>query len=416
MKKFMQMRTIVILCFLLPGVTGYLPAQYKTPWEVDNERAQKIAKEFIIVDGHIDLPYRLKVLNFRLDREYLEIPVSSDEGEFDYERARKGGLDAPFMSIYIPHSYQRNADYGKALADTLINMVTGIAKKLPQYFCVAYTPEDVRACHKDGIVALPMGLENGAPVGKDLSNIKYFRDRGISYITLTHSRDNHICDSSYDTTGTWGGLSPFGREVIAEMNKTGVMIDVSHISEKAFYQVLKYSKVPVIASHSSVRKFTPGFQRNMDDKMIRSLAKNGGIIMINFGSGFLDNNLRKEAAYHRNKLNKILKDKGLDWKDKAAGSVIRQYTKENRAIYAEINLVADHIMYVVDLVGIDHVGFGSDFDGVGDSLPEGLKDVSMYPNLIYKLIQRGLRDEDIEKICSGNLFRVWQEVLDYAKK
>lgn len=390
-------------------------SQVEMPWDKRYNRAKELSQRFIIVDGHVDLPYRLRILNFRFDRDYIGIPVSSGEGDFDFERARAGGLDAPFMSVYIPSHYQKYTDFGKSLADTLINMVTRIAQEYPENFRVARSPEDVRQCHRDGMVALPMGLENGSPIGKDLSNVKYFKEKGISYITLTHSKDNHICDSSYDTLNTWGELSPFGREVIAEMNKVGIMVDVSHISDKAFYQVLALSKVPVIASHSSVRAFTPGFQRNMSDKMIKLLAEKGGVIMINFGSGFLDNKIRREASYHRTRLDSILNVQHLGWKDEKAQKIIREYALKNEALWADLNLVIDHIMHVVELVGAEHVGFGSDFDGVGDSLPENLKDVSDYPNLIYGLMERGLSESDIEKICSGNLFRVWREVLEYGK-
>lgn len=393
-----------------------LSGQAEMPWDKRFHRAKELSQKFIIADGHIDLPYRLKVINFRFDRDYTGIPVSSDSGDFDFKRARAGGLDAPFMSIYIPAHYQKYADYGKSLADTLINMVTRIAREYPENFRIASNPSDVRQCHKEGLVALPMGLENGAPVGKDLNNVKYFKDRGISYITLTHSKDNHICDSSYDTLNTWGGLSPFGKELIAEMNRVGMMIDVSHISDKAFYQVLEISKVPVIASHSSARTFTPGFQRNMSDEMIKLLAKKGGVIMINFGSGFLNNKIRREAKYHRAQLDSILTRQSLQWKDAKAQKIIREYALKNKALWADLNLVVDHIMHVVELAGAEHVGFGSDFDGVGDSLPENLKDVSDYPNLIYGLMERGVSEEDIEKICSGNLFRVWEEVLEYANE
>ena len=199
----------------------------------------------------MDLPYRLKVRNFQLTREYIGIPVETTDGDFDYVRAKKGGLDAPFMSIYIPSDYQKQPDMGKILADSLIDMVNGIAKAHPDRFAVSTSPAQVEANFKKGIISLPMGMENGAPIGKDLKNVAYFHQRGIRYITLTHGKDNQICDSSYDTTRTWNGLSPFGREVVAEMNRVGIMVDISHVSDSTFYQVLRLTKVPVIASHSS---------------------------------------------------------------------------------------------------------------------------------------------------------------------
>lgn len=377
--------------------------------------AKELAQKFILVDTHVDLPYRLKIKNFRLEREYLGIPVSTTEGDFDFERARKGGLDAPFMSIYIPSSYQEKPDKGRALTDSLINMIEGIVKAHPDKFALAGTPADIEANTKEGKISLPLGMENGAPVGDDINNLKYFFNRGIRYITLTHGKDNQICDSSYDSLNTWKGLSPFGEKVVAEMNRLGIMVDISHVSDSAFYDVLKVAKAPVIASHSSCRYFTPGFQRNMSDDMIKELGKNGGVIQINFGASFLDSVAR---VNHKllDSLTKTLEAKGLTSKDSAAQPIIDQFAKNHNELFSDVERVADHVDHVVKLIGVDHVGIGSDYDGVGDSLPVGLKDVSDYPNLFYVLLKRGYSPEDIEKICSRNLFKVWNKVIDVSEK
>jgi membrane dipeptidase len=377
--------------------------------------ADSLAHQYIITDGHVDLPYRLKVKNFRLEREYMGIPVSTKDGDFDYERAKKGGLDAPFMSIYIPSTYQQQPDKGKALADSLINMINTIAEQIPDKFVRANSSAEVEAAFKAGKIALPLGMENGAPVGDDLANVKYFYDRGIRYITLTHGKDNQICDSSYDTTLTWNGLSPFGRTVVQEMNKVGIMVDISHVSDSTFYQVMKLSKVPCIASHSSCRAFTPGFIRNMSDDMIKLLGKNNGVIQINFGSTFLDSTVRAANEANRKKLQVLLDEKKLKFSDSLAKPIIEEYQKLNPSLFADVETVANHIDHVVRLAGINHVGIGSDFDGVGDSLPTGLKDVSQYPNLIYVLLKRGYTEEDIEKICYKNVWRVWNAVEEFAK-
>ena len=377
--------------------------------------ADSLAHAYIITDGHVDLPYRLKVKNFRLEKEFLGIPISTEEGDFDFERAKKGGLDAPFMSIYIPSSYQLKADNGKALADSLIDMVRGITEAHPDKFGLAGTPAEVDAHFAAGRIALPMGMENGAPIGNDIANVKYFYDRGIRYITLTHGKDNQICDSSYDTLNTWKGLSPFGEEVVREMNRVGIMVDISHVSDSTFYDVLKITKAPVIASHSSLRYFTPGWQRNMDDAMVKALKDNGGVIQINFGSTFLDSAVSKANTENRQKLQAILQEKGLGMRDSLAKPVIDEFRKENPSLYADVKTVADHIDRVVLLAGIDHVGIGSDYDGVGDSLPTGLKDVSQYPNLIYELLRRGYSPDDIEKICYKNVWRVWNKVIEVSE-
>lgn len=377
--------------------------------------ADELAHQYIITVGHVDLPYRLKMKNFRLEREYMGVPVSTTEGDFDYERAKQGGLDAPFMSIYIPSSYQQQPDMGKALADSLINMVRAIAEQVPDKFALAHSPAQVEANFKAGKISLPMGMENGAPIGHDLANVKYFYDQGIRYITLTHGKDNQICDSSYDTLQTWKGLSPFGEQVVKEMNRVGIMVDISHVSDSTFYDVMKLTNVPVIASHSSCRAFTPGFIRNMSDDMIKKLGENGGVIQINFGSSFLDSAVRAGNDINRKKLQALLNEKGLKSSDSLAKPVIEQFRKDNPTLYADVRIVADHIDHVVKLAGIDHVGIGSDFDGVGDSLPTGLKDVSQYPNLIYELLKRGYTEADIAKICYANVWRVWNKVIQAAK-
>lgn len=378
------------------------------------EKANELAQKYIITDGHVDLPYRLKVKNFRLTREYLGIPIETDDGDFDYVRAKKGGLDVPFMSIYIPASYQTEGG-AKIFADSLIDMVKGIAEAHPDKFGMVSTPTEAEKVVKAGKIALPMGMENGAPIEDDLKNVGYFRKRGISYITLTHSKDNQICDSSYDTTGTWKGLSPFGREVVREMNKQGIMVDISHVSDNTFWQVMEITSAPCIASHSSVRKFTPGFERNMNDEMIKRLGENDGVIQINFGSSFLDGSIQVKRDKMREELQEILAAKNLSYRDEAAKPIIEQFGKDHPTVYADLDIVADHIDHVVKIAGIDHVGLGSDFDGVGDSLPTGLKDVSQYPNLIYTLLKRGYSEEDIAKICYKNVWRVWNETQKVSK-
>jgi membrane dipeptidase len=374
------------------------------------KKADKLAHQYIIADGHVDLPYRLVTRNFRLEKQFLGIPVSTPDGDFDYERAKKGGLSAPFMSIYIPSSYQKTGG-AKEFADSLINMVQGIARAHPDKFAAAYSPADIQQNFKRGLISLPMGMENGAPLGNDLRNVAYFHQRGIRYITLTHATDNLICDSSYDTTRTWKGLSPFGLEVVKEMNRVGIMVDISHVSDSTFYQVMRATQVPCIASHSSCRTFTPGFERNMSDDMIRLLAKNGGVIQINFATNFIDGQAQAHNNQLKDKLEALLASKGIKSpRSPEARPYVAEFAKANPTLFADVERVADHIDHVVKLAGIDHVGLGSDFDGVGDTLPTGLKDVSQYPNLLYILLKRGYSSRDIEKICYKNLFRVWEKV------
>ncbi|WP_258099344.1 dipeptidase [Marinoscillum pacificum] len=374
--------------------------------------AEELAHKFIIVDGHVDLPYRMEVKGFMLRKEVEDVSVETT-GNFDFPKSRKGGLDAPFMSIYVPSSY--NAGGAKEFADSLITMTLDVAKVYDTLFAPANSPAEIQSNFEKGLISLPLGMENGAPIEDDLANVKFFFDRGIRYITLTHSKDNQISDSSYDTTYTWNGVSPFGEQIIAEMNKYGIMVDISHVTDSAFYDALRISKAPVIASHSSCRHFTPGFHRNMSDQMVKDLAANGGVIHINFGSTFLSEESRDKFDMMDSVLTNYRAETGLSRRDSAFVAYAEKFAADNN-VFADVPIVADHIDRVVELAGVDYVGFGSDFDGVGNSLPVGLKDVSMYPNIIAELLKRGYSEEDIEKICYKNTFRVWNEVIAKAKE
>ena len=363
----------------------------------------------IIVDTHIDVPYRL-------DEEWADISEATDGGDFDYPRAVAGGLNAPFMSIYTPAELQAKGG-AKELAEKLIDLVNEIAAQSPDKFAMAYSPLDVERQFAEGLISLPMGMENGAPLEDDIANVAHFYDRGIRYVTLSHSLSNLISDSSYDDNKQWGGLSEFGTEVVREMNRLGIMVDVSHISDEAFWDVMEVTQAPAIASHSSARHFTPGWERNMADDMIVRLAENGGLVMINFGSDFLTKEAFDYSAARREAFTKHIEANGLDAENEEVRRQFgEQYESENGPYpYATLEQTLDHFDYVVELTSVDHVGIGSDYDGVGDSLPEGLKDVSSYPNLIEGLLRRGYSDGDIRKILGENLLRVWGEVENVAR-
>jgi membrane dipeptidase len=371
-----------------------------------SDKANKLAQENIIIDSHIDVPYRI-------EKKWVDVTKATKDGDFDYPRAKQGGLNAPFMSIYIPASLDNSASSTK-LADKLIDYVEAIVGRAPNKFAIATSTADVEQQFANGLISLPLGMENGSPIQGDLANLQHFYERGIRYITLAHSQANHISDSSYDLRRKWKGLSPFGKELVQEMNKLGVLIDISHVSDAAFYQTIELTQTPVIASHSSLRAFTPGFERNMDDEMIKALGKNGGVIQINFGSTFVT---RRANAWSnkRSAGQKVVEDKFGKDSDEYKG-FRDKFTEENPMPYATLDSVLDHIDHVVKLIGIDHVGIGSDYDGVGDSLPKDLKDVSTYPNLIQGLLNRGYSDKNIVKILSGNFMRVWKINEKYAAK
>jgi membrane dipeptidase len=395
------------------GAASSSPPPIAAPERDVHEHANELAHRFIILDGHVDVPYRVTSM-LHDGAAPPQIHAHADDGDFDYARARAGGLDAPFMSIYTPAELQAQAGASKVFAERNIDYIHGLTVDHPDKFALARTPAEVRANFERGLISLALGMENGSPLEAELANVEHFYKRGIRYITLTHSRDNLVCDSSYDDAHTHGGLSEFGRAVVAEMNRVGIMIDVSHVSDAVFWQVMEISEVPVIASHSSCRHFTPGFERNMSDEMLTALAEHGGVIQINFGSGFLDSEYRAAEQQAHEQLRALLDEHGTDPHAPAGRELIETFKVEHPLPRVDVSVVADHIDHVVELVGVDFVGLGSDFDGVGDSLPLGLEDVSMYPNLNAALLERGYGEADIEKICSGNVLRVWQAVEEHG--
>jgi membrane dipeptidase len=365
--------------------------------------AAEIARNSIIIDTHIDVPYRI------VD-EWEDVSVATDGGDFDYPRAVAGGLNAPFMSIYTPAGLEAEGR-SKEVAEQLIDLVNRIANESPDKFAIALSPDDVESQFEQGLISLPMGMENGSPIEGDIANIKHFHDRGIRYITLAHGLSNHISDSSYDDNKQWDGLSDFGADVVREMNRLGIMVDISHVSDAAFYDVMDIATAPAIASHSSARHFTPGWERNISDEMIVRLAENGGLVMINFGSAFLTQKAQDYGNHKRAAAAQYMEDNGIEFSAEAMEAFNAVYEAEHGTYpYATMDETLDHFDHVRDLVGIDYVGIGSDYDGVGDSLPVGLKDVSTYPNLVEGLLGRGYSEEDIRKILGGNLLRVWREV------
>lgn len=373
-----------------------------------SEMAREIAHKGLLSDTHIDVPYRL-------EHKWEDVSGHTHGGDFDYERARDGGLDIPFMSIYTPaEAEEEGTSY--QLANKLIDGVEALVGRAPDKFMIVSTAGEAEQAFKAGKMGLAMGMENGSPIDGKLENVKFFHDRGISYIGLTHSLSNHLADSSYDEERKWNGLSDFGKEVIAEMNRLGIMVDVSHLSDEAFWDVLEISKVPVIASHSSCRHFTPGFERNMSDEMIQAMADKGGVIQINFGSSFVTEDAMKWFSDMDSARSAWLQEHGYSEDSEERRQFKAFYLEENPFPFADMDDLVRHYNHVVELVGIEHVGIGSDFDGVGDSLPEGMKDVSFYPNLIEHLLRQEYSVQDIEAVMGQNLLRVWRAAEDYSKK
>lgn len=370
------------------------------------EAARQLAQDAIIVDTHIDAPGLL------LSR-WADLGVDAPDREFDYPRARAGGLDVGFMAIYTSHG-RDEAGTARQHAHNQIDAVEALAGRHPDKFAVLTSPGDVDTLREGGRVLLAMGMENAGPLGDDVSQVEIFFNRGVRYIGLTHSGNNRIGDSSYTLERKWNGLSPFGREVVAEMNRLGMIVDVSHVSDETARDVIEVSSAPVIASHSGFRHFTPGFERNLDDDLAKAIADTGGVIQIPFGTMFLDGQAAADiqayfiAADEFERRNAELRAAGEPTEDRAAFE--RDWAQAHPVPEITIEPVLDQIDHGVKLVGIDHIGLGSDFDGVGGDLPENLRTVADFPHLVDGLQQRGYSDDDIRKILGGNMLRTWTAI------
>jgi membrane dipeptidase len=371
-----------------------------------NEAAHRLAQDSIIVDTHIDAPGELM-------SHWDDLGVATPGKEFDYPRARQGGLAIGFMSIYTSPD-QDDAGTAWQSANTQIDAVEAMVGRHPDKFAKLTSPADVARLRKGGKVLLALGMENGAPIGDDLSQLAAFHKRGVRYITLAHSANNRISDSSYALQKKWGGLSPFGEKVVAEMNRLGIMVDVSHLSDDSIRDVLAATNVPVIASHSGMRHFTPGFERNISDELAKAVAAEGGVVQLVFGTGFIDAkaasdlqaSFQAEADFDRENAALVAAGKPARSKD----DFEKAWKDAHPMPVTHIEAVLDQIDYAVKLIGVDHVGIGSDFDGVSGNLPVELKSVADYPNLVAGLQARGHSDADIRKILGGNLLRVWTAV------
>ena len=398
-----------VVITLLAGLAAVCTGQTEKMGDIElklKKKAEELARKYMIIDTHLDVPYRLK-------KKMEDISERTAGGDFDYPRSKEGGLDLAFMAVYVPAEYEGTENAYK-FADETIGMVEGFARTWPGKFMMARSVTDVKKQFGWGGISLAMGIENGSCLEGNLANLKHFHDRGIRYVTLAHSKANHICDSSFDPERKWNGLSPFGKEVVSEMNRLGMIVDVSHVSDDTFYQIIELSKAPVVATHSSCRHFVPGYERNMSDEMIKLLAKKGGVIQINFGSMFISKRVNQQSVELKKSLNDYVEAHNLKGQEKE--DYIEKFKREHPLQKVNVSDVAAHIEHVIELVGIDYVGLGSDYDGVGGNLPEGLEDVSCYPNLICELLKKGRTEEDIEKICSGNFLRVWAQVEKTARE
>jgi membrane dipeptidase len=373
------------------------------------KRADKLHREILTVDTHCDTPMNIVQAGF-------DLGVKHERGCVDFPRMNEGGLNAEFFAVFTSQGPRNDTAYDKVHEQVLIifDAIHKNVEKNSSMAQVAYAPDDAYRLKKEERIAAFIGVENGYPIGKDVTRIKQYYDLGARYITLCHSSNNDICDSSTDPKGPeHNGLSAFGVEVIKEMNRIGMMIDVSHISDKSFYDVLKTSSAPVIASHSSSRALCSS-PRNLTDDMLLALKANGGVIQICILSAYIKT---PEPNPELQDLLQKLKDKFGD-PSLLTDEQKKQYRDERWDIvnkYRKLATVADvvdHIDHVVQVVGIDYVGIGTDFDGGGGV--DGCRTVAEMKNITIELLRRGYTRQEISKIWGGNIMRVFSQVQSSA--
>jgi membrane dipeptidase len=372
--------------------------------------ADKIHESILTVDTHCDTPMEFSDPGF-------DLGVKSIDGCVDFPKMVEGGLHAEFFVVFTPQGPRNDSTYNKVQQKALeiFNAIHKNVEKNNSMAEIATTPDDAYRLKREGKIAAFIGMENGYPIGKDITKIRQFYDLGARYMTLAHTKNNDICDSSTDPVGAENdGLSTFGMKVVKEMNRIGMMVDISHISDKSFFDVLKITNAPVIASHSSCRALC-GSPRNLSDDMLLALKENGGVIQICMVGNFLKT---PEPNPELDSKLKELKDKYGDFEalpdsikkivNKEFKDILKKYEKP-----ATVKDLVDHIDHVVQVIGIDYVGIGTDFDGGGGV--DGCRSASDIKNITTELLRRGYSKSDIKKIWGGNLMRVFRKVEEIAK-
>ncbi len=406
-----MIKNILPVVLLIAASTAFASKKSDEKFE---KKLHRIQEKCHTIDTHCDTPMLMVKPGFNV-REEHEAP----KYRVDFPRMKKGGLDAMFFAVFTGQKPRTEENYKKTydLANQMLDSIHSALKHNSDLATLALKADDLAKIEKTGKRAIYIGMENGFPLAKDLSRVEEFYKKGVRYITLCHSFHNDICDSSSDKKpAEHNGLSPFGRQVVAEMNRLGMMVDVSHASDKSFFDVVEYSKAPIIASHSSVRAIAR-HNRNMTDEMIKKLAEKGGVIQICLLDEYIKNPDTTTVKFQRMKLlyKRYRESDKMSETEKAA---LSKEWDEVEAMDQDklpgVSELCDHIDYVKKLVGVDYVGIGSDFDGGG-----GLRDcadVSQFPNITRELLRRGYTESEIKKIWGGNLLRVFREVEKVSEK
>jgi membrane dipeptidase len=372
------------------------------------EKALRIHRSALVIDGHNDLPWRIRdEFAGRLDQ--CDLTRSQPKLQTDIPRLRKGGVGAQFWSVYVP-AETRQA--GTALRDTLeqIDLVYQILDRYPDTFELALTADDIERMHAHGKIASLIGVEGGYSIQESLGTLRQLYKLGARYMTLTHSDTLSWADSATDEP-QHGGLTAFGEEVVREMNRLGMLVDISHVSDDTMRDALRVSRAPVIASHSSAYGVAP-HRRNVPDDVLKLLPANGGVVMVNFFSGYVV----PEAARIRARFLEVRRELKIQYPDPAEyAKAVDRWDAEHPISAGTVRTVVDHIDHIVKVAGVDHVGLGSDFDGVS-MVPRQLEDVSCYPYITQDLLDRGYDEADIKKILGGNIVRALRQAEEVAQQ
>ena len=380
------------------------------------ERALKIHKKVLTLDTHADTPLRMIEPGFDMSERHDPNETGS---KVDYPRMKEGGLDGIFFAAFVAQDIRNDEGNlrAKALCIQMIDSILVSVERNSEIVGLALNPQDAYSLEKQDKRAIYIGIENGYPIGDDLSNVETYYNKGVRYITLVHSSNNDLADSATDPFGAeYNGISEFGSQVVGEMNRLGIMVDVSHGSDSVFYDAIKLSKAPIIATHSNARAVT-NHKRNMTDEMLKLMAKNGGVVQLTMLADYLREappNIQRDSAISsiRSKMKPI-----DQMTDQEKATLRMQYQKLNEKYPnppATVKHVVDHIDHIIKIAGIDHVGIGCDFDGGGGI--EGVFDASEVMNITIEMVRRGYTEEQITKIWGGNLIRVFNDVQAISEK
>jgi membrane dipeptidase len=378
------------------------------------ERAHAIHRSAPLIDGHNDLPWEIRTKG-RGDLTKVDFRSSLPEAHTDLPRLRAGGVGAVFFAAYIPYSaFERKMAARMTLEQ--IDLIHRMVEHAPDALAFAQTADEIERIHRSGKIAVLIGIESGHAIENSLALLRQYYQLGARYMTLTHTTSVDWADAAGDESPQHGGLAPFGEEVVREMNRLGMMVDLSHVSDDAMRDAIRVTEAPIIFSHSSARALAGDQPRDVPDDLLRLTKGNNGVVMVNFYSGYLlpEPKGRESMGDARRRVREQFPGDD-EATDAARREAMRKWSIDNPLPRGDVNTVADHIDHIVKIAGIDHVGIGSDFDGVG-TLPEGLDDVSKFPNLTAELLRRGYREADVKKILGGNVLRAMRDVEATARR